>query len=120
MEIIYQYSRAQAIDDGVLVDVSEMAKEAGIVFPTALTQAVWCKYVEVPPAVPWQDEKGRLWDILMMLLYAIRQSKDESILMFSVHIQNTEGPPTPVRLKAICGPGDDAEPVITILLPNED
>jgi hypothetical protein len=25
-----------------------------------------------------------------------------------------------VSLKAICGPGDTAEPVITIMLPNED
>ena len=25
-----------------------------------------------------------------------------------------------VTLKAICGPGDDAEPVITIMLPGED
>jgi hypothetical protein len=120
MEIIYQYTRAQAIDDGVLVDVSEMAKEAGIVFPTALTRAVWCKYVEVPPAVPWQDEQGRLWDILWMLRYAIQQSKNESFILFTLHVQNTEGPPKPVQLKAICGPGDDAKPVITILLPNED
>jgi hypothetical protein len=120
MEIIYQYSRAQAIDDGVLVDVSDMATEAGIKYPTALTQAVWCKYVEVPPAVPWQDERGRLWDILMMFRFTVGQCKDESLLMFTVHVQNTEGPPKPVQLKAVCGPGDEAEPVITILLPNED
>jgi hypothetical protein len=25
-----------------------------------------------------------------------------------------------VTLKALCGPGDDAEPVITIMLPDED
>jgi hypothetical protein len=25
-----------------------------------------------------------------------------------------------IILKAICGPGDDAEPVITIMLPEED
>jgi hypothetical protein len=28
-EVIYAYTRAQALEDGVLVDVSEMAKEAG-------------------------------------------------------------------------------------------
>jgi len=26
----------------------------------------------------------------------------------------------PVQLKAICGPGDSGEPVITIMLPEED
>lgn len=28
--VVFSYTRAQAIEDGVLVDVSEMAKEAGI------------------------------------------------------------------------------------------
>ena len=28
-EVIYAYTRAQAIEDGVLVDVSEIAEEAG-------------------------------------------------------------------------------------------
>jgi type I site-specific restriction endonuclease len=28
-EVIYSYTRAQAIEDGVLVDVTDMAKEAG-------------------------------------------------------------------------------------------
>ena len=28
--VLYSYSRAQAIDDGVLVDVSRLAQEAGI------------------------------------------------------------------------------------------
>ena len=40
-DVIYQYTRAQAIEDGVLIDVSETAREAGITFPTAVTAAVW-------------------------------------------------------------------------------
>ena len=32
---IYSYSRQQAIDDGVLVDITEMAQEAGFRFPVA-------------------------------------------------------------------------------------
>jgi hypothetical protein len=31
-KVISTYTRAQALEDGVLVDVSEMAKEAGIKF----------------------------------------------------------------------------------------
>ena len=34
-EIIYAYTRAQAIEDGVLADVSEVAKEAGFRYPVA-------------------------------------------------------------------------------------
>ena len=63
--LISEYSRAQALDDGVLVDVSTTAREAGIRFPMALTRAVWESCVEVPrnakgQPVPCQDEQGRL------------------------------------------------------------
>ena len=77
MDVIDSYSRKQAIDDGVLVDVSEMAREAGFKFPTALTRAVWNEYVSVPDDVSCQDEKGRLWDILCMLRFRIRLTKHE-------------------------------------------
>ena len=69
--IIHSYTRAQAIDDGALVDVSDMATEAGIRYPTALTRAVWNTYVQVPSGVECQDESGRLWDILSMLCFSI-------------------------------------------------
>ena len=35
--IISVYTRQDAIDDGIFVDVSEMAKEAGIKYPVAIT-----------------------------------------------------------------------------------
>ncbi len=39
--VVSSYTRTQAIEDGVLVDVSEMAQEAGFKHPVALTRAVW-------------------------------------------------------------------------------
>ena len=81
---------------------------------------------EVPPDVSFQDEAGRLWDILWMLRFALRAAKtdnrDTSNLQYQLHVRNTndEGDPPLVTLKAVCGPGDDAEPVITIMLPHED
>lgn len=119
-EVIYAYTRKQAIADGVLHDVSELAEEAGFRFPVAITAAVWAAYVAVPDACPWQDEKGRLWDILMMLRYAIRSNLDSSQLRFTVAVQNDERGPKPVTLKAVCGPGDDAEAVLTVMLLDED
>jgi hypothetical protein len=38
-DLIHSYSRAQAIADGVLIDVSATAREAGIRCPVALTRA---------------------------------------------------------------------------------
>jgi hypothetical protein len=119
-EVIYSYTRAQAIKDGELVDVSSVAKEAGIKFPATLTRAVWEKYVEVPKGVIFQDEQGRLWDIVWMLKMAIHRSGGGDTINFQVYVRNSAGRPRLETLKAICGPGDNAEPVITIMLPNED
>jgi len=117
--LIFAYTREQAIADGVLIDAGEMAKEAGFKYPVALTSAVWADYVRVPEGVECQDEQGRLWDILYMLHVAIWRHGSGGVVHYSLYVNN-DGRPKPVRLKAICGPGDDAEPVITIMLQHED
>ena len=63
-EVIYSYTRSQAVADGVQVEVTKTAQEAGIRFPVFLTRAVYDAYVTVPPGVEAQDEAGRLWDII--------------------------------------------------------
>ena len=62
--VIYSYTRSQAIADGLQVEVSKVAEEAGIRFPVFLTRAVYDAYVTVPPGVTAQDEAGRLWDVM--------------------------------------------------------
>ena len=121
--LIFSYTRAQAIADGVLKDVSELAKEAGFRFPVAVTAGVWAQCVAVPHGVDGQDETGRLWDILNMLRFSIGAlKKDRNRVDFALHVRNDnrEGDPPLVRLYALCGPGDNAEPVVTVLLPHED
>ncbi len=119
-EIIFKYTRKQAIEDGVLADVSEMAKEAGFRYPIALTHAVYVQYVEVPEGVGGQDESGRLWDILFMCRQAIKRSKDGSICFFSLYVRNDNRSPKLVKLKAVCGANDDGSPCITVMMPDED
>jgi hypothetical protein len=121
-DLISRYSRADALRDGVLIDVSETAREAGILWPVALTSAVWGRCVSVPPRVEYQDEAGRLWDVLWMLFCAIRRSDGGPEVRFAVHVRNDNRERTPplVCLKALCGPGDHGEPVVTVMLPDED
>jgi hypothetical protein len=118
--VIHSYSRAEALEDGVLVDVTSMAREAGFRIPVALTRAVWESYVTVPPKVIAQDEPGRLWDILWMASLAARCNRNASEVRFTVSIRNDNRQPRPRRLKAVVGSGDGGEAVITILLPEED
>ena len=121
-DVIHVYNRAQAIADGVLVDVTETAKEAGYRFSVALTRTVWSSCVEVPHGVEGQDKAGRLWDILIMLRYAVRRSKADSVILFQLHVRNDnrhEIPPL-VELKAVCAPNDDGTACITIMEPFED
>lgn len=121
---IFTYTRAQAITDGFLIDVSsKLAREAGFRYPVALTAGVWAECVAVPEGVTGQDETGRLWDILTMLRFAIaRQKGDAQRIDFALHVRNDnrEGDPPLVSLYALCGPGGNGEPVITVLLPGED
>jgi hypothetical protein len=122
-DLIHRYTRADAIRDGVLIDVTAVAREAGIRFPVALTRAAWERCVTVPPGVMCQDEGGRLWDVLTMLRFAASGGNcGASALRFGVHVRNDNSERTPplVTLKAVCGPGDSGEPVLTILLPHED
>ena len=119
--VIYSYTREQAIEDGVLVDVCYMSRQVGLKFHTVVTSTVWEQYVKVPPEVPWQDESGRLWDILWMLRMAIqRQRKDADTILYKLLVQNTDAPAEEITLKCVCGPGDKGEPVLTIMLPGED
>ena len=120
-DLIHSYSRAQAIEDGVLIDVSPTAREAGIRYPVALSRAAWGRCVVVPPGVACQDEAGRLWDVVWLLRCAVGRSGGDSEVRFAVHVRNDnrEGTPPLVRLKAVCGPGDDGEPVVTVMLPGE-
>ena len=118
--VIHSYSRAEALADGVLVDVTSTAREAGFRIPVALTRAAWESYVTVPPKVVAQDEPGRLWDILWMASLAARRNRDAGEVHFTVSVRNDNRQPRPRRLKCVVGSGGEGEAVITILLPEED
>ena len=121
-ELILAYTREQALDDGTLVDVSELAGEMGYTVHVAVTAAVW-QGVVVPPgdAPAGQSMTGRVWDILWMIRYQIKSADPGATeLLFDVFVANEPRHHDTVRLRAVCGPGDHGEPVLTIMLPWED
>ena len=122
-EVIFSYTRSQAVADGMQVEVSATAQEAGIRFPVFLTRAVYDAYVTVPPGVTAQDEAGRLWDIITMARFAILRSRPGcDRLPVALYVRNDNRAPRLVRLTAVCGPLDidDPQPAITVMLMDED
>ena len=124
MPVIFSYTRAQAIDNGVLVDLTEWAGETGFKIPVACTATVWQRYIVPPEATQGlgQSERGRAHDLLWMLFNAIRgaANRNPDRLLYKVIFQQAPHKQERVTLKAICGPGDHGEPVMTVMLPNED
>ena len=124
--VIYSYTRAQAIADGVLVDVTEMAKGAGFHLPVAITEALENRLS--PTRVDQnlgQDYDGRLWDVLWLAAFTIKLAdRGTDTVNFTVALQETDTksrqPQTiELHIRAVCGPGDDGEPVVTIGFPED-
>ena len=122
-DVIYSYTRSQAVADGFQVEVTKTTQEAGIRFPVFLTRTVYDAYVTVPPGVTAQDEAGRLWDIITMARFAILRSRPGcDRLPVALYVRNDNRAPRLVRLTAVCGPLDidDPQPAITVMLMDED
>ena len=121
-KVISVYSRAMAIKEGVLIDVTDVAGEAGIRYPVAVTSTVYNGYIEPDEKAKeqGQDLQGRLWDTVWMLRCAISASEPGQREVYYRLFYSLRGRRRLVTLKAVCGPGDDGEPVITIMRPEED
>lgn len=120
-KVIDSYSREQAVDDGVLVDVTGMAVLAGFKHPTAITAAVWDELVEYGDAdIPEQATR------LLELLGSLRAHCTGDLLPVKGSIKGEVmlwrylGPNGSKVLKTVCSPGDTAAPVLTIMWPEED
>ncbi len=127
-EVIHEYTRAQAIDDGVLVELpKKMAEEAGWNYPVACTRSVyedvifWDNEVEET----YQDIDGRMWDVLWMASYGARKARtlDGNNYQFHFLMNSIPSGTTKsfrIKLKGVLCGGDDGSPVITIMKPDED
>lgn len=121
-EVISVYTRAQALEDGVLIDLTQWAREAGFTLPVAVTQGVWgvltpSKELEAEG----QDVAGRAWDMFTILRLAIRRAGETDTVYFAPLFTREAGRAAEaVEMWSKCGPGDHGEPVITVMLRGED
>jgi len=120
-EPIFSYTRAEALQDGVLIDVTSLAQEAGFCIPVAVTNTLWQSQIapDQTGREHGQSEEGRMWDVLNVLRNAIRTQPEENPLLFKV-LFSQGNRLRRVRLKAVCGPDDEGNPCITLMFPEED
>ena len=140
-EPISRYTRAQAIADGMLVDLTTatddkgqpLCPQAGFKVPVAITRAAWAQTIEAGGS--WKPDgegevlelkggqslTGRLWDLLWILRVASGKAVNSDRIHFKVLVDvHGDGRRETISLWALCGPGDNAQPVITIMLEGED
>ena len=120
--VIYTYTRAQAIEDGVLIDITAEAKAHGFKVHTVVTDNLYRQYVEVPTGLDTegQSRDGRLHDLLTLALFAARSSKGTDRVYFKVSFLMEPGRLEEANTIAHIGPGDHGEPVLTLMLPEDD
>jgi len=122
--LIYSYTRAQAIEDGVLIDITDEAKTHGFKVHTVVTDNLYHRYVEVPDGLDrsfGQSCAGRLHNLLTLAMFAARASKGTDRVYFKVDFLMEPGRTETVQVIAHIGPGDDGViPVLTIMLPEDD
>lgn len=118
LPIIYAYTRAQALADGVLIDVSDTARAAGFRAPVAITHALHLEIADIPARLQGiASYDGRLWDCLWMAFCEARRmgSASDAIVNLIMPVATHQT----FQLRMVAGPGDAGELVITLMLPNE-
>lgn len=126
-DLVYAYTREQAIADGVLVDLRQnglekVVRDAGFKVPIAMTAEAFHMYVEptTHAKAAGCDINGRLWDVLIMLRHAIHRNKNTDVLCFDFLCVTDKPKAQKCTLKAVMGPDDTGGPCLTIMLPNQD
>lgn len=109
-EVIHRYTRAQAIADGLLVDVTEQAKRCEFSVPVAMTLALFedCK----------TSAEDAAWWLLHFACETIRASKQKDTDRLLLPLMNIVGQPKIAIVHM--GPGDEGEPVVTLMYPGEE
>ena len=122
-ELIHAYSREQAIADGELVDVTEIAKNAGYVVAVALTRAVWNRCVDVSATIAGMTDADRVSDILWMCRNCVTSDcvgGEPGLFVVAVRVEHEEREQPLETLKAVLSYDDHGSPCITIMMPEED
>lgn len=119
---IHVDTRAQALADGVLIDVTPQAASRGYVFPVAITARVWSEVISAGVDVEKEPEGGEKYEaniakLLDQIGYQIRRgwAGEES-----ADVEVKVGPDLFVWVQASCGRDENNDRCLTIMAEGDD
>ena len=115
--VIYSYTRARALADGALVDVTEIGKEVGFKLPVTITEALQNRLTPTKAETVFgQDYDSRLWNVLWVAAFTIKlANRGTDTVTFTVVQQEVDAKSgqlqnVDLRLRAVCGSGNQDKP----------
>jgi len=111
-EVISVYTRAQAHEDGILIDVNDTDAGRLFKFPVSITVALHSA-LSVGAGSEASTYSARLWDVLFMAHVEAKRGGGSDVF-FKVMVGRRV-----LALRGNCGPGDDAAPVMTFGFPED-
>jgi len=120
--VISVYTRKQAIEDGVLIDITEAARQFGFMLPFAITSNLHQQYVAPPQDVqdiPGQSEEERLARLLNQAWIAACSEKQTNHVVFGMMFLMEPEEFETSNIWLIIDGGDDGQPVLTLMLPED-
>lgn len=113
--------RQEAIQSGILIDVTPTARELGLTFPVTITKPLWDIGIVTNQSLSREEQSGRLRDVLMAFRLRLASLATISPLIDfpALLAMPPSTVPQPVPLFAIIQPDAGNQANVTLLLPNE-
>lgn len=114
-------ARQEAIQAGVLIDVTADARKLGMNFSITITKPLWEIGIAPDQTLSEESKSERLRDVLMAFrLRLASQTTLSPLIDFPAMLALPPGGvPQPVPLFALIQPGEQNHAIVTLLLPNE-
>lgn len=118
-DLVSSYSQAQAIEDGVLHLIPREISRDYFKYPVILSAGLVALIEKAVATKKYiADYRGIVHDILFTCQSAAKRSSGADVLRTKIIIRGA-GPRATYDLLMVCGPGNNGEPTITIMLPED-
>ncbi|SKA71209.1 hypothetical protein SAMN02745704_00096 [Paucidesulfovibrio gracilis DSM 16080] len=119
-DLVYAYTRTQAIADGVLIPISE--EESGLKIPAVVSSNLFHHYIEPPEKLvgEGQSTTGRLHDTIMMFKAAASVRWDGTRVAFDVLYLMGPGRLEKVKILGLLCTDDKEKACLTFCLPEDE